>query len=485
MTVPTHQLAPPAPSEARESLIVLSDVHLGSDLVSYAPSGITPARTKQVDEDLVRLLDHYRSHPPPTGSWRLVIAGDLIDFIGMVLAPDQSTLRTEPTAEERAHGLGNAEDHAAWKMRAVAVRHLDVFATLARFVADGHALTIIRGNHDLELHWEAVQSELREILVAHAQRAVGESFDREAFLARLDFSPWFFFQDGVAYIEHGHQYDRFCSTDHLLAPLSPIDPRRIARGFSDVLLRFVVRQTARLSEHGHESRGVLQYLAIAWRLGVGGGLALARRYVLAIRELFRVRHAYLTGATVELRRQHEAAMATLAHARRVSLERVRALYEMRVPPITRTISGILGSLLVDRLMLGAGCAMLLLVIALVSVWHGDVAWAALSVPMLWLVVRRVLTRQRHIESEHELALRAPALARLFGAPFVVMGHTHVAAREDLGGATYINLGSWAESEGELRASRSHLVIHPGDTGPTAELLSWDALRGPLRFEAPG
>lgn len=477
MSAPTHDPVP-------ESLIVLSDVHLGSDLVSYAPTGITPSRTKQVDEDLVRLLDHYRAQPPPAGRWRLVIAGDLIDFIGMVIAPDGSSLTTEPTAEERAHGLGNAEDHAALKMRAVAERHSDVFATLARFIADGHALTIIRGNHDLELHWEGVQNELREILVAHAHSAVGESFDRESFLARLDFSPWFFFQDGVAYIEHGHQYDPFCSTEHLLAPLSPIDPRRIARGFSDILLRFVVRQTARLSEHGHESRGVWQYLSIAWRLGVGGGLALGRRYVLAIRELFRVRREYLTGATAALRRQHEAGMATLAQARRVSLERVRALYEMRVPPITRTISGILGSLLVDRLMLGAGCAMLLGLIGILSLWHWQVAPGALLVPLLWLLVQRQLAKGRHIESQHELALRAPLLARLFGAPFVVMGHSHVAARADLGGATYFNLGSWAESEGDLPASRAHLVIHPGDAGPTAQLLSWTALSGPQRFEAP-
>ena len=29
----------------------------------------------------------------------------------------------------------------------------------------------------------------------------------------------------------------------MMAPLSPLDPRRIARGFTDVFLRYVVRPT--------------------------------------------------------------------------------------------------------------------------------------------------------------------------------------------------------------------------------------------------
>ena len=70
---------------------------------------------------------------------------------------------------------------------------------------------------------------------------------------RVEFQPWFYWADGVAYIEHGHQYDAFCAQTHPMLPLSPLDPRRIARGFSEVLLRFVVRPTRGLREHGHEN----------------------------------------------------------------------------------------------------------------------------------------------------------------------------------------------------------------------------------------
>jgi hypothetical protein len=59
-----------------------------------------------------------------------------------------------------------------------------------------------------------------------------------------------------------------------------------------------------------------------------------------------------------------------------------------------------------------------------------------------------------------------------------------------GESTYINVGSWAEEEGQggegepadsiYRAARTHLVIHRGDEGPVAEFLAWDG-DGPRCF----
>src|SRR5271170_3458389 len=121
-----------------ESLLVFSDVHLGSDL-NDCTQNITH-RSPSIDRDLVQFLAHYRREAPRADRWRFVIAGDFIDFIGMAIAVP-GTLATPPNEEERAHGLGNAAEHARLKLRRVAIRHADVFAELARVVADGHALT--------------------------------------------------------------------------------------------------------------------------------------------------------------------------------------------------------------------------------------------------------------------------------------------------------------------------------------------------------
>lgn len=464
-----------------ESLIVLSDVHLGSDLVAYEPPGASRAR--ELDRELVRLVDHYRACPPRRGRWRLVIAGDFIDFIGMVLPLEGAPVETPPSEEERAHGLGNARDHAAFKMRVVAERHRAVFEALGRFVADGHAITIIHGNHDLELYWDEVRDELTQTLL-DAARMHARSLDVGAARERIDFSPWFFYRDGLAYIEHGHQYDAYCATDHLLAPLSPIDPRRMARGFCDVLLRFVVRQTPGMTEHGHEEMGIVDYLRFGAKLGASGMVALAVRFARAIRELFRLRQAYLQGATSELRAQHEQAMARFARARRVGTRRIRALYRLQVPPITRSISGILASVLLDRLALALLCIALLGALAVLGTYEPYVLLGALVVAALWIAGQRWLAKRRNIDPAKELAARARAVASLFRVPFIVMGHTHQPMREPLGSdATYINVGSWAEDEtGHARPSRAHLVIHPGEDRPIAQFLRWDGALGPQAYD---
>lgn len=469
---------------AVETLIVLSDVHLGADLTPSEERG--GKRSSDTDLELTRLLDHYRVSPPRRGRFRLVIAGDLIDFIGMVLPLDKAEVETEPSEEEREHGLGNARDHTVAKLRAVLERHHEVFDAFGRFVADGHAITIIHGNHDLELHWDDVREELTRDLIrrahAYAQRA-GRTLDDSALLERIDFSPWFFYRDGVVYIEHGHQYDPFCATEHLLAPLSPLDPRRMVRGFCDVLLRFVVRRTPGLTEHGHERMGIVDYLRFGRRLGLAGMAALACRFARAIYELFRLRRAHLGEAARAIRAQHEQALARFAHARGVGLERVSALTRLWVPPITRSISGIMTSLLLDRLALALFCVLALGGVAVASIFQPLALALALVLLPAWIAGHWVLSRRRIVDPSPVLAARARKIAALFRAPFIVMGHTHVPAHQRLGEhSTYINVGSWTEDDGG-EAACAHLVIEVEGTRPRARLLRWDRALGPILFEA--
>ncbi len=471
-----------------ESLVVLSDVHLGSDL--GVPGAVAPARSVQIDDDLCRLIDHYRSTEPNGERWRLVVAGDFIDFVGMTLPTDAPGTETAPNEEELLHGLGNAEDHAVAKMHAVAVRHREIFAALGRFVAEGHAITFIRGNHDVELHWSLVRAELARTIVEHA-RAWSEDpaahdgralpFDAAAIAARIEDAPWFLNVEGVAYIEHGHQYDPFCSVDHVLSPRRALDPRRIARGFTDVLLRFVVRRTPGVPEYGHETMGVIDYVRMAARLGPSGMWLLFVRFVRAIRELFHLRTEYASDAARRLAAEHDLMLAKFAAARRMGAEKLRALCALQVAPITRTAAGILASLLLDQIAVGTLGLLLLTVFGVLSYFYPSFLWGDGVVLAAWLGAFFWLRRLRKIDPDIELGLRAGALARLFSAPFVVMGHTHVPRRQLVaGGATYVNLGSWSESVGQI-ATRTHLVIQGAPGAVRAELRSWSSVLGPRVF----
>jgi UDP-2,3-diacylglucosamine pyrophosphatase LpxH len=476
-------------SSPSESLLVFSDVHLGSDLNDCTPN--VTHRSASIDRDLVLFLEHYRKEKPKGERWRIVIAGDFIDFIGMAIAVP-SELATEPNDEEREHGLGNASEHARLKLRRVAERHADVFLELARFVAAGNALTLVHGNHDIEFHWDAVKDDFRAIIVDHARREEPD-LDIPSFEERVEFSQWFFYRDGVAFIEHGHQYDPFCSTEHVMAPLSPLDPRRIARGFTDVFLRYVVKPTLGMKEHGHEHTGMLDYIAFGARLGVGGLFGLGGRFAVAVVELFRLRRGYFTEATAVLRKEHDRRVALLAEASRIGMDRLRALLSLQVPPITRSVRGILASVLLDRLALAVLALLALLIVAMIGAYHGQALYAALGVVAAWALFHRYLSEQRTVDPADLLVSKASQLAKLFPAAFVVMGHTHTPVNVPAGDATYINVGSWAEDEGAAdaldghersgpRAPRTHLVIHAQEARPEALLFTWESGSGPRRYE---
>jgi UDP-2,3-diacylglucosamine pyrophosphatase LpxH len=479
---------------SRESLLVFSDVHLGSDL-NDGP-GTTPRRTATIDRDLVALVAHYRRARPAADRWHIVIAGDFIDFAGMTIAPDAAALETALTEEEREHGVGSAADHVRLKLRRVVARHRDLFAELAGFVADGHALTLVHGNHDVELHWVEVQRDFRDVLWSHSgqARAAGtepSSEPEDAFRARIDFQPWFFYREGVVYIEHGHQYDPFCSTTHVMSPLHPLDPRRVVRGFSDVLLRYVVRQTRGLKEHGHETLGLADYVGFGVKLGVSGMFALVVRFVRAILELFRLRRAYVSEAARVLRDEHVVRCAKLAEAMRIGRDRIDALLALQAPPITSSIRGILASVLLDKLALGLAALLILAGLALFGAFHGYGWLGAFGVLVAWSLLHRHLSQQRQVDSAAQLQIRAGQLASLFQVAFVVMGHTHAPVVAPAGSATYVNLGSWAEEADDdgdgrdgpssvppaTRAARTHLVLHMTEGRPEAELCGWSSEEG--------
>ncbi len=483
-------------STAHESLLILSDVHLGNDLNDLTPAGVR--RSAKVDADLANLLEHYRASPCSGKRWRLVIAGDFIDFVGMSILPRDGQLFEEASEEEREHGLGNSAAHGSLKLRAVVERHRVVFEALADFVAAGHGLTIVHGNHDVEFHWDAVKDGLRDLLVEIAVRRNGwqKAPTAQDFASRVEFAPWFYYVGGVAYIEHGHQYDTLCSTEHVMAPLSPADPRRIARSFSDVLLRWVVRPTRGVPEYGHELMGVIDYVLLGASLGVGGIVRLLVRFVSAVVELFRLRKAHLSEATQALREEHERRMTALADRTRVGIERLRALAALQVPPVTRSVQKIMASVLLDRIAVGFVATA---TIAALAIGGHNHLWPwpfVAAIATGWLLVHRHLTAQRKVwfgeklDNDEILIERAGHLARLFPAAFVVMGHTHTPAIVSVaqGAATYVNVGSWHEAEptsaDAFRAARTHLVIHPNDSGPQAEFLAWSA-DGPRRFIVRG
>lgn len=477
-----------SPQARRQNYILFSDVHLGADLVQHVRP-LTVERLKQmarINRELGAMLDHYRTHRDADRPWKLVIAGDLVDFIGMSIAPSSEHI-ADLTPEERAHGLGSTEAHAGAKMRAVAARHALVFQKLASFLAEGHSLVLVRGNHDIDFHWEAARRAFVNAITEHLDEGVASA---SGIAERVEFHPWFYYEEGLLYVEHGHQFDAMCSYHHLLCPVSPRDPRRISWSFSDILLRLVVRPTPGIGSDGHDEMTMIDYAKLGFSFGLGGAARLGYRYIAATVHALRRWRAHLGDAAQALRDEHERRMAELADTTRLGLDRIRALAALWPAPITRGALAVLRSMFLDRVVLAL--LLLVTVVPLVvlapNAWALPIAGALVAALVVWSVVSGRL-RLRDVDPAEAMRRAAQRIAELVDTRFVVMGHTHepvfakVAER-----ATYVNLGYWGvdDLDGPVHeAPRTHLVLRWREDDVVAELLKWIPGQGPTPIDEQG
>ncbi|MEZ4468037.1 MAG: hypothetical protein R3F43_27290 [bacterium] len=142
-------------------------------------------RGAEYDAHICAFLDH---HPPPGwATWRLVLGGDLFDFL-------QVTNR----ARRRRRGgrrcrLGTREEESAWKLARLMERHRSVFVFLAGFIGAGHRVEVVQGNHDEELFWPRVRDAPRAGAGGSVLRRRGRRRRRsEAFASRIHFNAWFY-----------------------------------------------------------------------------------------------------------------------------------------------------------------------------------------------------------------------------------------------------------------------------------------------------
>jgi len=209
-------------------LIVISDLHL-SDGYDERTKKYSRHEDFFFDHEFERFLRHLqylnRHHKR---YFNLVIAGDLFDFLQV--DPDgrklkeylgkqsaQASLRSIVTKKEYEFGLGTEEVKTVWKLvEVIAKGHNVLFQTLANFLSKGNRLSIITGNHDIELYWPGVQHALIECIFNSNRDAT----TKEEIEQSIEFYPWFYYdEDHKVYIEHGNQYDSLNSFQYFLYPV--------------------------------------------------------------------------------------------------------------------------------------------------------------------------------------------------------------------------------------------------------------------------
>ena len=115
--------------------------------------------------------------------------------------PDFGGIRFSPN--EKYYGLGFDGPKSVWKLARIIDGHPEFFSALAEFLAAGNELVIIKGNHDPEFTYP----ELRRYLVDRLTWLAPKKRGRGNIADRIFFSPWFYYEPGLFYAEHGGQYD--------------------------------------------------------------------------------------------------------------------------------------------------------------------------------------------------------------------------------------------------------------------------------------
>ncbi|HEY2744101.1 MAG TPA: hypothetical protein VGL86_05750, partial [Polyangia bacterium] len=459
--------------------LVISDLHLGEDL---RPGGANVSYLRHLatlERELEKFLVHYTAHRLDGRPWRLVVNGDMVDFMSVMILPE--TQQADDDDEDRLYGLGFGERQSQKKMERVIARHQGVFKRLGEFVAAGNELVIVVGNHDVEFHYPSVQRTLVEWLSGLVIGLGADEPARAEFAARVSFCPWFYYQAEVIYIEHGHQYDEYCSFDYLLHPVagSPRQPKkeralnkksRIALSVAHAGMRYFANQIPDYDPHTAETWGFGDYMKWAWTQGLRGAVRLMYTYGLLVWRLVELWYS-LRGVDVERRNLHHERLKQLSEHWKIAEEKLLALDSLRREPVTRRFWKLLAALFIDRVLLGVAA----LVTAGLLVGHLHGLWkaaGALATVVAFACVNQALNHVRLESSAVKLRAATSLIQGLICAPLIVFGHSHTPERVALAnGATYFNTGTWASENG--KQAFTHLLVVSDENGaPKAELKQW-------------
>jgi UDP-2,3-diacylglucosamine pyrophosphatase LpxH len=443
------------------NILVVSDLHFGEELLP----GATAERRNAVELGARAFKDFLRYHAARRldgRPWRLVIAGDLFDFMSIVV-PSTRELPAR-TADERQFGIDRGTRAGVLRMRLICDNHRELLAEMARFAAAGHYLDIIVGNHDLELLEADVVAELMRQL-----RAAGLD---ERSTPRIRVLPWFLYEPGVAWIEHGHVYDEGCSSEYNLAPTDK-DGRIIANA-DYAATRYLATAVPEIDPHGIEEWSFWGFLRYGWEVGMRSLGKLWYSYALFSIALIKshIAHKSFKGRD-HRRRMHRERLRRVADDTGVSADTLSAIDRLARTPMTMSFRRLGRMLMLDRFGTFVGAFLLLFLL-----WvFAPIAWALVGTVVVaggafavhaWL-------GQHHVTSQLPMRAVPQRIKKLVDAPVIVFGHTHDPRWQPLrSGGIYLNSGTWLPATRPgLRRSFTHVMIQPRPgVMPLVELRQW-------------
>ncbi len=179
-------------SRVARKVYVISDLHIGG---AYPVPGSGDTRGFRLNThvpELTGFVERLIASAVPGVALELVINGDIVDFLAEASATPPTWVPFSPDP-----------DDACRKLEAIVARDRPFFDALGALLKAGHRLTVLLGNHDIELGLPPVQAKFKALLGIDGHSDYEFIGNDQAYVVG----------DAVL-IEHGNRYDGFNTVDY-------------------------------------------------------------------------------------------------------------------------------------------------------------------------------------------------------------------------------------------------------------------------------
>jgi UDP-2,3-diacylglucosamine pyrophosphatase LpxH len=361
-------------AEEMEELIVISDLHLSA---GYNEKTGKYSRNEDFffDKEFKRFLEHLQKKPPKKN---LIIAGDMFDFLqvdpgGRINQFEEfvEELKKDPkeqksgtdeyikdiseivkkcgvdidkskqniTDKEIFYGLGTGQLKTVWKLVEIVNGHKEFFVALANFLYEGNRLTIITGNHDIELYWPCVTEVLKVCTAVQfkddSMKEQKLNTTRNSIKAKIDFCHWFYYnQEFKVYIEHGNQYDTFNSFEYFLYPHLGVDSDTLWLPFGSYLVRYFFNKLETVHPFADNIKPISKYALWAWREDKLVLLKVIKEHFFMVFKIFKRRKDFFKADTEKLKGLNEAKLEELKKSNEPHFDKIDEIYRSMKTPLT-------------------------------------------------------------------------------------------------------------------------------------------------------
>lgn len=378
--------------------IVVSDFHLGAgppDIIQ------NPLEDFIADEAFAQFLEGIRVE----SDWdnkevELIINGDLFEFLQVPAVDEFVPHRTYPPEAY----YDSSQESSIKRLDLITAGHPTVFDALSDFIqveAPRRRMTLIKGNHDVNLYWPGVKQRLREVLGATGRRA-----------SMLLFAERYVSREGI-FVEHGHQYtEQLNRWENFDDPRDQNNPSQLEYPPGS---QFVINFFNAVERERIWADSLKPLTSLAW-YGLQWDFSFAVEMLLNLAECFR---ASGTNEKIDVNDSLDTLFEDLSNA--TTIRNLSSRYQTSLD-FRREFHTRAGQLLVPAVSPPG-----------VFAWPAPPADES-AIEIVRAEIEEIQTSMRRV---------ATRLAAAEGAHVIVFGHTHRPCLETLeDGTTLVNCGTW-------------------------------------------